>query len=69
MQASKIVWHIKKLLPSSREKNRVKRYLLPSKTMLHASRHQTTDWWQQAWKSQSEQQRFLLKQPFFALID
>jgi len=37
--------------------------------MLHASSHQITDWWQQVWKSQSEQQRFLLKQPFFALID
>lgn len=49
------------LLPSSREENRVKSDRLPSKTRLHASRHQITDWWQQAWQSQSEQQRFFVE--------
>jgi len=49
------------LLPSSREENRVKSDRLPSKTRLHASRHQITDWWQQAWNSESEKQRFFVE--------
>jgi hypothetical protein len=49
------------LLQSSREENRVKHDPLPSKSRLHASRHQIFDWWQQAWQSQSEQQRFFVE--------
>ncbi|WP_306519903.1 class I SAM-dependent methyltransferase [Rheinheimera sp.] len=49
------------LLPSSREENRVKSDRLPSKTRLHTSREQITDWWQQAWQSQSERQRFFVE--------
>ncbi len=51
----------KRILPSSREENRVKSDRLPSKTRLLASRHQITDWWQQAWNSESEQQRFFVE--------
>jgi len=51
----------KRILPSSCEENRVKSDRLPSKTRLHASRHQITDWWQQAWQSESEKQRFFVE--------
>ncbi len=49
------------LLPSSREENRVKRDRLPSKARLHTSRQHITDWWQQAWDSDSERQRFFVE--------
>lgn len=49
------------LLPASRKENRVKRDRLPSKSRLYASRHQIIDWWQQAWGSDSERQRFFVE--------
>lgn len=49
------------LLPASREENRKKSDRLPSQSRLHASRSQITDWWQQAWQSDTEQQRFFVE--------
>jgi SAM-dependent methyltransferase len=49
------------LLPASREENRVKSNRLPSQTRLHRSRSQITDWWQQAWNSKDERQRFFVE--------
>jgi len=49
------------LLPASREENRKKSDRLPSQSRLHASRSQITDWWQQAWQSETELQRFFVE--------
>lgn len=49
------------LLPASREENRKKSDRLPSQSRLHASRSQITDWWQQAWQSETEQRRFFVE--------
>lgn len=49
------------LLPASREENRKKSDRLPSQSRLHASRSQITDWWQQAWQSETEQERFFVE--------
>jgi hypothetical protein len=49
------------LLPASREENRVKSNRLPSQKRLHRSRSQITDWWQQAWNSKDERQRFFVE--------
>jgi hypothetical protein len=46
------------LLPASREENRSKSDRLPSQLRLQAARRYITDWWQQAWHSSSERQRF-----------
>ncbi|WP_031568257.1 class I SAM-dependent methyltransferase [Rheinheimera texasensis] len=46
------------LLPASSAENRQKSDRLPSRQRLHTSRSQITDWWQQAWQSQTEQKRF-----------
>jgi hypothetical protein len=48
-------------LPASREENRVKSNRLPIQTRLYPSRGQITDWWQQAWNSKDERQRFFVK--------
>jgi hypothetical protein len=49
------------LLPASCEENRKKSDRLPSQPRLHASRSQITDWWQQAWHSETEQKRFFVE--------
>lgn len=49
------------LLPASREENRKKSDRMPSQSRLHASRSQITDWWQQAWQSETEQRRFFVE--------
>ena len=49
------------LLPASRGENRVKRDRLPSQTRLKAASWHIKDWWQQAWKSEAEQQRFFIE--------
>ncbi|CAM5465843.1 methyltransferase domain-containing protein [Alishewanella longhuensis] len=46
------------LLPASSQENRVKRDRLPSQSRLATSRSLITDWWQQAWQTAQEQQRF-----------
>lgn len=46
------------LLPASREENRSKSDRLPSQLRLQAARSFITEWWQQAWHSSSERQRF-----------
>lgn len=46
------------LLPASRAENRSKSDRLPSQLRLQAARSYITDWWQQAWHSHSERQRF-----------
>ncbi len=49
------------LLPASCEENRTKSDRLPSQSRLHASRSQITEWWQQAWHSETEQKRFFVE--------
>jgi SAM-dependent methyltransferase len=49
------------LLPASRGENRVKRDRLPSQTRLKAASWHIKDWWQQAWQSDAEQQRFFIE--------
>lgn len=49
------------LLPASSAENRQKSDRLPSQSRLHASRSQITDWWQQAWRSKAEQNRFFVE--------
>ncbi len=49
------------LLPASSAENRQKSDRLPSRQRLHASRSQITDWWQQAWQSDTEQTRFFVE--------
>ncbi|MBU2223657.1 MAG: hypothetical protein KKB00_06420 [Gammaproteobacteria bacterium] len=49
------------LLPASREENRVKSNRLPSQTRLYTSRNQITDWWQQAWSTDAERQKFFIE--------
>ncbi|MDP5149658.1 HNH endonuclease domain-containing protein, partial [Rheinheimera baltica] len=49
------------LLPASRNENRVKRDRLPSQTRLKAASWHIKDWWQQAWQSEAEQQRFFIE--------
>jgi hypothetical protein len=48
-------------LLASREENRVKSNRLPSQKRLHSFRGQITGWWQQAWKSETERQRFFVE--------
>lgn len=46
------------LLPASSQENRVKRDRLPTQTRLAKAQPFITDWWQQAWQTEQEQQRF-----------
>lgn len=52
---------ITNLLPASNYENRAKSNRLPSQNRLMASRVLITDWWQQAWQSSAEQQRFFIE--------
>jgi len=49
------------LLPASSKENREKSDRLPSKSRLHRSRQLITDWWQQAWQTETEQKRFFVE--------
>ncbi|MGP9803119.1 methyltransferase domain-containing protein [Rheinheimera sp. NSM] len=49
------------LLPASRGENRVKRDRLPSQARLKAASWHIKNWWQQAWQSEAEQQRFFIE--------
>jgi hypothetical protein len=49
------------LLPASSKENKVKRDRLPSQARLNSSGSLIKDWWQQAWQSDSEQQRFFIE--------
>jgi SAM-dependent methyltransferase len=49
------------LLPASRGENRVKRDRLPSQARLKAASWHIKDWWQQAWQSEAEKQRFFIE--------
>jgi SAM-dependent methyltransferase len=46
------------LLPASTQENRVKRDRLPSQARLKAASGHIKEWWQQAWSSETERQRF-----------
>ena len=48
-------------LPASNYENRAKSNRLPSQNRLMALRVLITDWWQQAWQSSAEQQRFFIE--------
>lgn len=49
------------LLPASTRENRVKRDRLPSQARLKSSSWLIKEWWQQAWHSEAEQQRFFIE--------
>jgi SAM-dependent methyltransferase len=49
------------LLPASSAENRQKSDRLPSQTRLRAAKSHITDWWQQAWVSDSERQKFFIE--------
>ncbi|WP_214000604.1 class I SAM-dependent methyltransferase [Arsukibacterium sp.] len=49
------------LLPASTQENRVKRDRLPSQARLKSSGALIKDWWQQAWQTEAEQQRFFIE--------
>ncbi|MEO3678422.1 class I SAM-dependent methyltransferase [Rheinheimera sp. FR7-31] len=49
------------LLPASSRENKLKRDRLPSQARLTSARYHIKDWWQQAWQSEAEQQRFFIE--------
>lgn len=49
------------LLPASTQENRLKRDRLPSQSRLNKSGALIKDWWQQAWQTDAEQQRFFIE--------
>ena len=49
------------LLPASTRENKVKRDRIPSQMRLKSASWHIKEWWQQAWQSDAEQQRFFIE--------
>jgi SAM-dependent methyltransferase len=49
------------LLPASRRENRVKSDRIPSQARLHSARPHILEWWQQAWQTEPERQKFFIE--------
>lgn len=49
------------LLPASRRENRAKSDRIPSQARLHNAKHHILDWWQHAWQTEPERNKFFIE--------